>query len=541
MKNYLCLLFLLSALPFGHAQSTHAPDRLILRWHQLDDFQPASTLQRQVFGNEVVDALIASWGESRISRAGHPDDQHTYLLQFDPSTEVWEKILQLQQTGYFRYVEPDFIGYGQSAMDTFPNDPEFFLQHGCYNDGVDWTFLTLKEDADMDMELAWDVERGSDKIVVAILDSGAKLDHTDLADRIYVNPQEMANGIDDDNNGFVDDRHGWDFVNNDNDPTDDHGHGTKVSGLIGASTNNAYGMAGIDWHCQLMQCKVLNQNNFGFYTWWAAAIYYAVDNGADVICLAAGGVDYSSLLKEAVDYAVSNGVTLISSVGTLDNNQPFYPSAYPNAIAVGATDPEDLRAAPFMFLTSGGSNYGDFLDVVAPGDFVYSLSHTDNGIDYQWEGGTSFATAHVTGISALLLAQDSTLLPEEIRSILRTTAEDQVGDPAEDTPGFDIYYGWGRVNAHQALTYSITNTKRPVTNHPPLRIFPNPASSIVFVEGLPENSTCELFSSLGNRVFISQNITQGNLNVSGLSSGIYFLVVTDPSGSRQSRTVVVGR
>ena len=149
------------------------------------------------------------------------------------------------------------------------------------------------------MDLAWNIETGSSEIVVAVLDSGIKLDHPEFLGRVWNNDNQ---------------ENGYDFANNDNDPTDDHGHGTNVAGIIGAISNNSTGYAGVDWNCKIMPLKVINDENWGYYSWWIDAIYYAVNNGANIINMSLGGSSYSQAMEDAVNFAVNNNVQVFVSM-----------------------------------------------------------------------------------------------------------------------------------------------------------------------------------------------------------------------------------
>src|SRR5690606_34252085 len=166
---------------------------------------------------------------------------------------------------YVIYAEPDYAGVGA----VFPNDDLFGLQWHLQNTGQGGGTAG----ADVDAPLAWDVTTGSVNTTIAIIDTGLDLDHPDLAGKILS---------------------GYDFVNNDTVPQDDHGHGTHVAGLAAANSNNDTGTAGLCWQCRLMPLKGLNADNWGYYSWWASAIYYAVNTGADVINMSMGGTDPSS-------------------------------------------------------------------------------------------------------------------------------------------------------------------------------------------------------------------------------------------------------
>lgn len=333
---------------------------------------------------------------------------------------------------------------------TLPNDTFAARQWYIQNPG-NFTQSFAREGADIGLLQAWEIEDGDSLVVVAVLDGGADIYHPDLKNRIWRNPNEIPfNNIDDDLNGYVDDTTGWDFVSGDNFPEDETGHGTNVAGIIGAEANNGIGYAGIDKHSRLMICKITDQNGNGKYKDWAEAIYYAVNNGARVINMSVGGITPSKQLTAAVEYALANNVVVVSSMMNTNTMQSYYPAAISGVIAVGATNPDDSRAEPFFWSQESGSNYGNHISVVAPGNYIYGLSN--KGDNYYW-GGTSQAAPMVAGLAALLVAQDMSRTPAEIKHIIEITADDQVGDPAQDAEGWDMYYGFGRINAYKALQY----------------------------------------------------------------------------------------
>jgi subtilisin family serine protease len=204
----------------------------------------------------------------------------------------------------------------------------------------------------------------------------------------------------------------------------------------------------VNWQCKLMVLKVTNKAGDGYYRDWAQAIMYAVQNGAKVINMSVGGTEQSSLLQAAVDYAWEHGVLIVACAMNGNTEQPYYPAACRHVLAVGATNPDDTRAAPFFWDKNSGSNYGKHLGVVAPGNYIYGLSH--KAYNAIW-GGTSQAAPFVSGLASLLLAQNPHRTPAELIHLIESTADDQVGRPEEDTPGWDKYHGFGRINALKAL------------------------------------------------------------------------------------------
>ncbi len=257
-----------------------------------------------------------------------------------------------------------------TAIDTLPNDPLFGQLWGLNNTGQTVKSSTGSADADIDAPEAWSTTTGSSSVVVAVIDSGVDWHHPDLAANIWTNPGEScagcaSDGIDNDGNGYVDDVHGWDFVNNDNDPFDDNGHGTHVAGTIGASGSNGVGIAGVNWNVQIMPLKFIGANGQGTADDAVRAILYATRMGAVASNNSWGGEEFSQALEDAIADADAHGSLFVAAAGNSGKNTdttPDYPSGFdlPNVITVGATDQNDVRA---WF-----SNYGkQSVDLAAPG------------------------------------------------------------------------------------------------------------------------------------------------------------------------------
>jgi thermitase len=388
-----------------------------------------------------------------------------FLVFFDAGRDIQELCGEYQKNSNIDFAEPDFIGESaaQKTLEPVkPNDQYFNRQWGLYNDGTVRTTTGKqgKMGADMNVLKGWEIETGSENVIIAILDSGTKLDHPDLQGRFWLNKDEVRNGKDDDGNGFIDDINGYNFAYDNNDIKDDGGHGTNICGTIGAITNNALGYAGIDQHATLMICKNLDDENLGEYSWWSTSLYYAANNGAKIINMSEGGFDYSKTLNTAVDYAYDAGCFIVASMMNKNNGDKYYPASFKKVLAVGATDTDDGRCRQFTW--GGGSNWGKHIAVVAPGNRIYGLDYNDNSnYDVFWSG-TSQATAYVSGIAALLLSQDPSRTNSDLRQIITSTAVDQVGDPREDTPGWDQYYGYGRVDLYAALMFGKTPVNKTV-------------------------------------------------------------------------------
>ena len=360
----------------------------------------------------------------KIEVAGALSRLGVWVMKVPPG-QVERVVSDLRQDPRVLFAEPNYIARAYLT----PDDPSWPLQSYLSN---------------IQAPQAWDVTTGSPEVVIAVVDTGVDLTHPDLVNKIWHNLGEMGldaegndrrtNGVDDDGNGYVDDWVGWNTVAGTGDVQDDHGHGTYVAGVAAADTNNGQGIAGVSWGARIMPVKVLDSTGFGTYAQVAAGIIYATDQGARIINLSLGGTEPSALLEAAIGYAAAHGVTVIAATGDSGTSGVSYPAAYPSVIAVGATDGNN-QIASF-------STFGDAVDLVAPGVDVYS---TYPG-GYAQFSGTSVAAAHVSGVAALLASLPAFDTPDKIRAALEATALD-LGEP-----GWDPYYGFGLVQAYDALT-----------------------------------------------------------------------------------------
>ncbi len=465
------------------------------------------------------------------------------IITIDTTATADAIITYLQQTGLFEYIEPDAIGAASAvAMPeaVFPNDPGFNKQWALNNNG---TFSpTAKINADINMPEAWSVQQGSETITVAILDTGIKTDHPQFQNRFWSNPDETPeNGIDDDHNGYIDDTHGWNFTNDTHTLTDDAGHGTHVAGIIGANGNDAASYAGVDWNCRLMICKVLEQDNTGYYSWWAQAIHYAVDHGAKVINMSLGGDTRSQTLEDAVNYARDKNVLIVASMQNTNSNITYYPAGHGATLAVGATDPDDTRST-HLGGSGAGSNYGQHIDLVAPGNYIHGLSYGSNPNDAVILSGTSQAAPFVSGVAALLWAQQPHATVDEIEKRITASADDQVGTSTEDSPGWDQYYGYGRLNAFRALVNDV-NATRPEEDD--LSIYPNPATTqinMVLTLRDPSPYSIILYNAHGKLVAQEQlpetRIVNRIIALENIPAGLY-LVRIDSRNKRWVQKLII--
>ncbi len=443
---------------------------------------------------------------------------HVYALQFAEGKNISEKICAYQQTGYFKYISADAAGSIQGVTAAAPNDTLFHRQWALHNDGS-FDSGRAKAGADINLLKAWDVEEGDTGVLVAVIDAGLRLNHADFEGRLWRNPADQTvDSADDDNNGYIDDTLGWNFITNSQNDTDDHGHGTLVAGIIGANVNNTTGYAGVDKHCRLMICKAANEQGLFYYSWLIEALYYAVDNGAQILNLSLGGYIDLPELHDAIKYAADNKVFIVAGMGNIPSTAKMYPAAYPEAFAVGATGCTDT--------TWSQSSFGDHIAVVAPGENIYGPSHLNDTGSVMWSG-TSFATPHVTGIAALLLAQDGTRTPAQLRSLIQSNADDMVGS-AKDVPGWDKYYGYGRVNAHRALINAAVSIPHTIVETD-FTLYPVPANDMLHINALDmASATVTITNITGTMVYTGNLSAGGNLSVSvkHLVPGNYILTLT---------------
>ena len=326
---------------------------------------------------------------ARTRRRFHSGAEHWMLPQ---GLTTARAIDRLARNPNVEYVEPNYV---VSAFRS-PNDPYYSRTWGLRNTGQ--TGGTAG--ADIRADRAWDVTTGSSNVLVGVIDTGIDYSHPDLAANIYRNPGEIAgNGIDDDGNGYVDDIHGWDFLNDDNDPFDDNGHGTHVAGTIGAVGNNAIGVAGVNWAVSLMPLKFIDAGGGGATADAVAAIDYATQMGADLTSNSWGGDGFSQTLLDAIRAAGDAGGLFVASAGNNGRNtdqEPTYPADLDaaNIISVAATDHDDHLASFSNFGTTS-------VDLAAPGVSVLS---TLPGGGYGTFNGTSMAAPHVAGVAALMRA-----------------------------------------------------------------------------------------------------------------------------------------
>jgi thermitase len=360
------------------------PGEVLVQWRA--DF-PRAEVQR-LLANEGAE-LIETIKPLRVDRLRVPIGRELAI------------ITRLNADPRVVFAEPNYFAQAAGV----PNDPEYPQQ---------WNLERVAAAA------AWDATTGDPNLTVAVIDSGADLNHPDLRDRLV---------------------YGWDYVGNDFVPEDENGHGTHVAGIIGAITNNGIGVAGMSWHGKLLVYKVLDSKGDGPYANIASAIVSAQGSGARIINLSLGGTYFSQTLLNAVDSAYRTGILLVAATGNDGTNSVRYPAAYSQTVAVGATTAQD-QYAPY-------SNFGPEVDLAAPGGQAGAPVYSTLPGGYGFRYGTSMATPHVSGLAVLIWAIAPSLSRDEVLQILKDTA-DKVG-AYPYVGGRNDYLGYGRVNAARAV------------------------------------------------------------------------------------------
>ena len=375
------------------------------------------------------------------------------LVKLPNGTDVQSAIQEYESNPDVLYAEPDYrISIIPDQTGSIINDVNFAYILSIPNDPYfadnQWSFNNTGQTggtpgADIDAPGAWNISIGSNNVIVAVIDTGVLYTHSDLSANIWNNTDEIPDdGIDNDHNGYTDDIRGWNFINNTSDPIDDNQHGTHVSGTIGAVGNNAIGVAGVNWHVQIMPLKAFDETGSGGTFDAIKAIDYANANGASVISNSWGGGSYSQSLEDAIN--ASSAVVVCAAGNSESNNDgnPMYPASYssPHIIAVAATDNNDnLVTLPEY---GWGTNYGaTSVDLAAPGTNIWSTYLDGNYISMS---GTSMATPHVSGVAALVKSVNQSLTAVQIKNIILSTVDVKSSLSGKVASG-------GRLNAYKAV------------------------------------------------------------------------------------------
>ncbi|MBN2460240.1 MAG: S8 family serine peptidase [Candidatus Cloacimonetes bacterium] len=395
------------------------------------------------------DQFLSDNQAHKIKPITNKSDNRYYVISFMDELD-WDEINAVEFEG-IDYIQPNYI----NRFNMMPNDTYFVT-------GDQWA-LHQEDGLDINAVEAWDYTTGSSQIIIGLVDSGLHFDHPDIQQNVFYNDGEIPDdGIDNDENGYVDDWRGWDFVDaaelvdialgdyidQDNDPTDDLNHGTHLAGIIAADTNNEQGVAGICWHARILVIRA------GFKTVdgvgylqdddAAAGIIYAADMGADVVNVSWGDDTFSQIIGDACSYAYQKGTIIVASSGNTYGPGIMYPAYLSTTISVGSVD--------HFFQRASFSSYGPQLDLVAPGVSIFSSYGNDEDNYYKEQSGTSMSAPFVTASIALLLSVESGFSFNQIRTRLNSSCFDL------GTDGYDNEYGNGLLDIEGFLT----NTSCPI-------------------------------------------------------------------------------
>jgi len=409
------------------------------------------------------------FNEFNVTKISEIEKLGVHRLNIQEGISVLEIINRFEKNPFVEFAEPNYYVYASFV----PNDPFYCLQWHL-DDSLEWDSVNKvcttgsNPYGGIHMESAWDVTTGNSSVIVAVLDTGVAYER--FSDP---NPAECYNMIGqlkkcpgqaideyyqapDLANTTFSILAGSDLVNSDDHPNDDESHGTHVTGTVAQSTNNNLGVAGVAFDTTVMPIKVLDANGNGLSSKVADGILLAVDNGAKIISMSLGSSSPSSTIESAVNYAYNNSVTVIAACGNSNASSCDYPAAFTNVISVGATQYDETKA-PY-------SSFGSNLDLVAPGGNTGVDQNNDGFADgvlqqtfgsntdtsdfaYWFFQGTSMSTPHVAGVTALLLALNSSLTPDDIRNILQSTAEDLGATGRDDTFGHGLLDAFAAVNS----------------------------------------------------------------------------------------------
>jgi len=388
----------------------------------------------------AASASVAATARGPLRSQSNVDVSLYYQIQFDRSQPIEDFINKLYATGYFEIIEPQY----KEHLVYIPNDPFISSQY----------YLSKIKSFD-----AWEITKGSSDIVIGVVDTGGDLDHPDLVDKVYHNQADPVDGTDNDNDGYIDNYLGWDFVGNDtlnlskSDYIGDNNpsisplvssekllHGAWVAGCAAATANNGIGVAGVGFNTKLLFVKLTADNdpNAGLYR-SSDGIYYAATHGAKIINCSFGGIYPSRIDQDIIDYVTLDlNCVVIAAAGNEDTSSPSYPAAYNHVLSVAATNSSDKRAS--------FTNYGTTVDLSAPGVDIYTTAYNNS---YGAVDGTSFSSPITCGAASLVWAAHPEFSALQVAEQLRVTA-----DPSFYTSNaaYKNKLGKGRLDVYRALT-----------------------------------------------------------------------------------------
>ncbi len=480
---------------------------------QLDPYVPGS--------NAYLDSLILEHGIDTI--AGTLQNAPSfYRIEFSDSSEVDQLVQALQSANTFDLAEK--MPYFQATYD--PNDPRYPQQ---------WSLSKVNAPK------AWDSSKGDSSVRIAIVDNAVSTGHEDLKAAMWDNSDEMdGNSLDDDLNGYPDDKHGYDVADQDGDPDPPSGsgsnsawvHGTHVGGIAGASTDNGMGIASVGHDAKLIAVKCSENSSGGSALTHAyEGVDYAIQVGADVINMSFGSYSNTKVGEVLLQEARSKGIALMGAAGNDDSTGVHYPAGHSQVMAIGATNSSDEKA---FF-----SNYGNWIDVMAPGTSIESSLSGGSGDQYGALNGTSMATPLVSGVAALVLSADPNITPSELEQLI----EDGATDISDKNPSYSGQLGSGRVDAYNAVSTALGIRSKGAMS-PDLRVRPQPNNGRFELTGVPRGAERYRLNGQDGRLIRKGPLSPpyDRFSFTELQDGVYYLWIygMDP-GSYTYTKVVIAR
>lgn len=521
MKNlYILLAGFLVAVSFRTGAQTVYPNCLdgtiYLKTYD------TSTVQLVPYNNNIpqLNALINKYGIGTMRHAFRTPDpmlQRIYRFDFQQSPKVDSLIIELQQLGFVEYSEK----VDMCLTSQIPNDLS----------SVQWHLNKI------DAPTAWDITTGSPSVVIAIVDNAVKITHPDLVQNIWVNDDEIPNnGLDDDLDGYIDDVNGYDVADNDNNPnppasttfSSPFNHGTHCAGIASAATNNNLGIASIGYSVKIMAVKCTPDTSSGGALLAAyEGIDYAISAGANIISMSFGSTSAPFTGQFLMDAAHARGIVLVAAAGNAGSSVPNYPAAFNNVIGVGATDQSDHKAS--------FSNYGSYVDVMAPGVSIYST--VAGGNSYGSLSGTSMACPLVAGLTGLILSKNGNLTPNNVEVILEAGCE----NINALNPAYAGQMGAGRINAFNSLSLVPVSMSEVLPLHA-FSVAPNPSDGHfrILMQDMQGEGTVRIINAIGQVVYEAKsNSSMLEISQNFEKKGLYLVeVIKDNVITGKSKIII---
>lgn len=478
--------------------------------------EDTSSVVLDPYNNNIPDLnqVIVNYGIDTMKSAFKAPDavlQRIYRIHFQDTSRIDSLIIDLKALNFIEYAEKIPFHYTGHIPNDLTQDQ--------------WGLRKISA------ESAWDISQGSSGVSVAIVDNAVLTTHEDLVGNIWVNQDEQAgNGIDDDLNGYVDDRNGYDVADDDENPNPPSGtsssssfkHGTHCSGIASAVTDNGKGIASLGYNLSIISVKCASDTGNGqALTHAYEGIDYAVSAGADVVSMSFGTTSNSATGSYIINYASTNGVVLLASAGNSDTTQQNYPAAYGEVIAVGATNSSDEKA---WF-----SNYGNWIDVMAPGVNIQSTL-TGGTSSYGKLSGTSMSCPLVAALAGLILSKENLFTPSQVKDRI-VNGCDNIN---AQNPGYTGQLGAGRINAYQSLL--LTGKMNYESKTSDMLLYPNPTSGHLNVSFKKTNTnftyninSYKILDPSGRVILFSDVQKRNEIKIplkNELEKGVYFLEIT---------------